>query len=412
MNPRELRLLIILGVIVLFGGGGIGVYQWFYKPFMEYGATIARLDKANREKRELKEETYKEIQNLERLRVMSLSPNAEIAESEYESYLLSTLRDKCKLEFDKRQGVISEVKGAGSGAPGAVKPGHKILSYDIRIPKTDLRNVVHALKLIQHTPLVQRIKSLTIERVDTTAKNTTDKVKVQMTLESLIISRAETRLGGPLAIDQRLIALETMAVLERGPVGLGLLPWYFGPTGPFVHQYASLENPYREYGHISLRNIFVGPVPAPRTVEKDWTPPKANFNILEYVRLDHTDPVSKEAFFRNMVFPIRPIRVKPYAGFEKVNVKDEFNTEDVLRFKVLRIDQRDVYFQVRDEIYRIHIGQSLADAMGSWDYPRLLSEAQIEAYGLGPLFDVKYAADEEAQRSKESSAKKKKGKGG
>ena len=44
MNPREMRLMIVLGVIVIGGGGAVGFYTWFYKPFMDYGSTIAKLN--------------------------------------------------------------------------------------------------------------------------------------------------------------------------------------------------------------------------------------------------------------------------------------------------------------------------------------------------------------------------------
>ena len=106
MNPREMKLMIVLGVIVIGGGGTIAFYSWFYKPFMDYGSTIAKLEKANRDKRDLKEETYKEMQNLERLRNMSLSPKPEVAKAEYDTYL-STLLSNCKLVYDLRAGVIS-----------------------------------------------------------------------------------------------------------------------------------------------------------------------------------------------------------------------------------------------------------------------------------------------------------------
>ena len=418
MNAREFRLVILLGVILAVGGASIGFYFWFWKPLAEYNSTIVRLEKANKDKRLQKEETYNEMRNLERLRTMSLSPKPVDAKSEYENYLFDLL-GKCNLSsYDLRQGQISEVKGTGGQAPGTAKPGHQILSYDLRIAKADLRNVVKALQMIQQTPLVHRISRLAIERVDTSAKNTTDQVKVQMTIESLIISRAEARPGGPLAVDPRLSTIEAAAMAQHGPTGLALLPWYFGPSGPFARTQLAIDSAYRDYGDIAKRNIFVGPVPSfrPKDIQTADELPPANFDILQYVRLDTTDATNKEAYFRNLVFPIQPIRAKPYSGFDKINIKDEWRTEDVLRCKLLRVDQRDVYFQKGDSIYRIHIGQSFADAIGPANFPRYMSDEQIEAYGLGPLFDAEYAATEEVlARNKEKereAAKKKKSKGG
>ena len=407
MNPREMKLMIVLGVIVIGGGGSIAFYSWFYKPFMDYGSTIAKLEKANRDKRDLKEETYKEMQNLERLRNMSLSPKPEVAKAEYDTYL-STLLSNCKLVYDLRAGVISDVKGPGGGNPNAVRPGHQILSYEVRVAKADLRNVVRALDLIQKTPLVHRIKSLTIERVDTSAKNTTDQVKVQMTIESLIVSRAEPRPGGPLALDQRLIVLEAWSTLNRGPGGIALLPWLGYPTGPFANRQTNPEAAYRQYADIGRKNIFIGPVPAYKPPEVNEFP-DAGFPIADYVRLDTCDPTSKEAFFRNLVFKVRPIRVKavPGSGYDTFRVKNEWNTEDILRGKVLKVDQRDVYFQVQEEIYRVHIGQSLGEALS-----RPLTDAQIEAYGLATLYDAEWAEREVRAARDALAAKKKKGKGG
>jgi hypothetical protein len=52
----------------------------------------------------------------------------------------------------------------------------------------------------------------------------------------------------------------------------------------------------------------------------------------------------------------------------------------LLRAKVLRIDQRDMYFQVKEYVYGIHIGQTVADAMR-----RSLSDADLKEKNLTGL---------------------------
>ena len=70
----------------------------------------------------------------------------------------------------------------------------------------------------------------------------------------------------------------------------------------------------------------------------------------------------------------------------------------LVRAKVLRVDQRDVYFQVGEDMYGIHIGQSLWDAM-----KKRINEDVADELELTPLYDEEFAAQVDGQ---------KKGKGG
>jgi hypothetical protein len=403
MSARELRLLIVLGLIVGGGGGAMAVYQWFYKPLNEANATIKKLNKDIAEKNRQLDNTLAERKLLDRARQMSLSPNPDIAIAEYNKFIRPLLAYS-ELEIETlRPNPVTDYKSAASGTPGpagsSLKPGHQVVTFQARA-KGDIEGLVKVLEGIQKTPLVHRIKTLTVDRADTTPKATGHQLVIGLTVESLIVSRAEPRADGPLAPDQRLIALETLLALRRGPTGLAMLPWFVGPTGPLAQQRLANEGGYRQYGDMAYKNLFAGavdPPPPPEVpVESD-----AGIDVTEFVRLDTLDPDGKVAFFRNLIFKMPPIRVKSVknSGFDVFRIQNENKTKTALKAKVLRIDQRDMYIQVNDEVYGIHIGQSLSEAMR-----RPLSEDEMTERKLTSLYDAQYAAQEARLAAQASSA--------
>ena len=71
-----------------------------------------------------------------------------------------------------------------------------------------------------------------------------------------------------------------------------------------------------------------------------------------------TDPTSGEAFLRNLLFRTREVRVRDKkGGFNTFQIKNEDGTKVLVNATVLRIDERDVYFQVKEDVYGIHIGR-------------------------------------------------------
>src|SRR6202011_4890037 len=57
-------------------------------------------------------------------------------------------------------------------------------------------------------------------------------------------------------VDQRLLAIDAAAALQRGPSGLGLALLAAGPTGPLGP--GTLARPARNYAALAGKNIFVG----------------------------------------------------------------------------------------------------------------------------------------------------------
>jgi hypothetical protein len=157
----------------------------------------------------------------------------------------------------------------------------------------------------------------------------------------------------------------------------------------------------RQYASLAKRNIFTGPLPppAPEIVQKPTPPPAPDYDIREHVRLVFTDTTNQEAFLRNFVFNEREkrLRTDPKSGHATFTIRDE-NGKDVLKGKVLRIDQRDVYFLVGEDVFGIHIGESLAHAMR-----RPLSDEELKSRDLMELID-----DDEPKKKEAPSKKAKK----
>jgi hypothetical protein len=409
MNFREMRLLIALMVILGGGGGGLLVYQFFVKPLGDANTKIKSLKSAVELKQEQFDATMAERKLLERARLMSLSPNPHLARAEYDKYLYPLLVS-CKLDIEGFSPTQpSTFKDASATQAGnALKPTHQILATEVKA-KGDLESLVKALELIQRTPLMHRIKSLTIDR-DMAVKNATDRLNIKMIVEAMIVGKAEPHSDGPFAPDLRLMVLETVSAIEGAPIGIALLPWIVGPTGPVAYDRMISESGYRrQYRQIALKNIFNGLVPLPAynpapSAEEDAAVLDLDpLDVREYVRLDMTES-GERATFRNLVFKTGPIKLRTasWSGYDTFRIMSEFGTRTLVKGKVVRIAQRDVYFQVREDMYAIHLGQSLADAMR-----HRLTTSEMKALNL--RIDEVWGAAERKEYLQELAKARKKG---
>jgi hypothetical protein len=241
--------------------------------------------------------------------------------------------------------------------------------------------VVSALENLERTPVMHRVKGLTLARQESTSTKDKDQSKnslnIQMNLEAMIVAGAKPGVAPVLKPDSKIF-----------------LPT---PSHP------------RNYADIAKKNIFIGPVPVPPPAKVPSMEITAEEELIaEHVRLDLCDPTSQEAYLRTLIFQMRPtkLRSKAGTGYDTFRIMNEERTKVLVKARVLRIDQREVYFQVREDVYGIHIGQTIAEAMR-----RPLSDAELKALDLTSLvqkYDPKDDPDSKMNLKKASKGGKKK----
>ncbi|MCI0740163.1 MAG: hypothetical protein L0Y72_14040 [Gemmataceae bacterium] len=381
MTQREKNLTWILLGIVGVGGGFFLVHQMFVKPMQDYNRQIATLqDEVDQKDLQLRT-VKREKLTLEKWKLMSLPANPDKASAEYGAFLRDVFRNAGVTMENYSGPPAIELKPVG---PQAKKAGHTPLTFTIR-GKGTVSQIALALEKIQHTPLLHRVKSLTVDRPDAPGKDSREpnpRLGVHLVMEALIVHKADARgdhLQGP---DPRAVLIDMVSALRGGPIGLGQLAYAAGPTSPLVAKKLVKETGSRNYADdLRGRNVFVGALQPPKEKPPE---PDDGINVPEYIRLDTTSVTMKEAYFRNLVHRAPPIRVsserKPYQTFR---VWDEKQTKVFFWGMVLRIEQRDIYFQVRDKVYRMHIGQNFDEAMA-----KSLSQTEVQRLGLAELMSM------------------------
>jgi hypothetical protein len=139
------------------------------------------------------------------------------------------------------------------------------------------------------------------------------------------------------------------------------------------YQQTKLPETSRKYAEMSKRNIFVGEtvitkvikyIPPEVVVEKPQ--PKPPGPIPRYVRLVGIETNRGEAHYLNLFYrkDERKISQQENSGYNVFYIGAEDKSYTFLYGKVLRVDQRDVFFQVKDKVYRWHLGDTLESAWG------------------------------------------------
>jgi hypothetical protein len=392
MTQRERRLAIILSAVIVAGGIFL-VYQLVLRPLGEYGTTIATLESQVEDENKQLQKIQQDKRQLERWRLMSLPidpahpTDVGLARGEYQRYLK-------ELMYKFGELTLTPVEGSRSTStlPNK-KPVYTPVDFNIRA-KTTLPNLVQMLEEFQRTPLLHKIKSLTIDRPENVAaarRRREDLVAVEMTIEALVVSGAERRPTNLLGVDHRLLALDALTVLEHGPAGIALVPSVLSPTGPLGarllerHQQAvtareSSSQPYEEvalrnYRDIAKKNIFQG-MPMIEKEEPAFTGEEIEVTRFTYLTDITMNDFRSEAFYYIRTSK-RKTRLRVSPGFNSFQIRDDQDDQVVVSGKVVKIESRDIYFQVGNNYYDIHIGQNFAEAMR-----RRLPETEVKSLGL------------------------------
>ncbi|MGF1579353.1 MAG: hypothetical protein ACFCD0_08330 [Gemmataceae bacterium] len=230
-------------------------------------------------------------------------------------------------------------------------------SYQIQIRETEYKNVVKLLTDFDRTPILHRIESVRLQPTDKKGGDASN-VSVKLEVEALVLDP-----DGPNAKKGVFAIYHTV----MAGVGLGFVPWGVLDTKRLA------PKTDRDYTDVARLNIFYGGTEAPPTVPKketrpptstEPTQPKRDYSeFLKFVKLEKidnlTDGKTLHAGFRNWNVDLKTVSLK-----EKDRFAFKSPTGDVmLSGTILRVEDRDVVFTTEGNMYRIHNGSNLHQAM-------------------------------------------------
>jgi hypothetical protein len=329
MNRRERTLMLILvGTPLLVGLLFLGNIHLFVKP--DYDRKREDLE-AQVSKKTL--EIRKIIKNqgeLARWRELSLPVDPHLAQREYNRYLHELLRGKFT-ELSLQPNTPTEFKG-GTG-PLNKKTFYTSLPFSVRGEAT-LPQLVQVMERFERTPLMHKIKSVTLER-DQDRKEERGPITVQMTVEALIVEGATQAPHTVTGVDPRLVVLDVFAALRRGPIGVSLLPWVVSARGP-LGQEKELASMDRKYEEIAARNVFAGaPIPKPAVADASGEDEIEIANLIFLSEISQTDDL-QEAYLYNRA-TARSQRLRMENGYNTFQITKESAQSMLMRCMVMMI---------------------------------------------------------------------------
>lgn len=401
MNAREKTLLTVLAAVVGLGVVSIGGWMWFVVPLKDYNARIRTMTAENKVKKAEIDQFMAEKKKLVLAKLKSLPANQNEASTEYINYLHPLFIESGLNPEEITPSNPVDVKPV-SNIAGVKRVGHQVMTFQVRARGT-LAQMVAAMERMRRTPYEHRIKNLTIDRADNAPKDPNAKLIINMLIETLLVAKTESKPGVPPGIDVKYVLFDSLAARMDGPIGLGQ-----AVATIMSMQSAPPENE-RRYADIAKRNIFVGAIlqPPPQEVKAPVEPlpppPPSPGPIPAFIRLTQIEPKEGEAHYLNLFYKKdeRKISAKENSGYNTFLIAADDLSYTFFLGKVLRVDSRDVFFQVKDKVYQWHVGDTLETATRA-----ALSLDYMDAIDLEP--DYEWGKKElEKEKGKERSTKKK-----
>ncbi len=375
MTIRERNLMFTLLTVLGVGGGGLLFYKFLWAPLSDYRRQIATLEQENSDKEFQLMKLAKDRLHLERLRHMGLPSNLGQATSQYQEFLRKLLENSGMTV----ESVVPSLQ-AGRDPKDAKKSGHVTLTFNVKA-HGPLSALVKSLDVAKRTPLLHRVKSYLIERPPDSlaSRDRAGQLNVTMVVEAVVVNRSEKRSESLFGVDPRVAQVDALVALRRGPMGLASLMWAVSPTGPMGQKVFAKNASQRAYESIALQDVFAGKPPPVVSIPRPSGPNVLEHIYLASITLSNRTFRQHEAFLRNhLAHPSKTpqIRVSTDSGLAKFRIRDE-DDDVIFEGQVLRIDPRDLYFQVGEDTYVIHIDETLAYALR-----RPLSDAELAKVGL------------------------------
>jgi hypothetical protein len=334
-------VLAVAGLLIVL----FVVYNFLWVPFDSYNTQIRTLETEIRDKQTEVQTIRREKPLLARWRQESLPGDQIVASSGYLEYLDNLLKPRSKVKVDSWNMIVGEQQGRQGPLGAKQKPVYTPLIATVKAHAT-LADLTTVLRRFQETPLVHKIKSLKIE------PEKEGKLKFDLVVEALVIEGAEKEQPNLIGVNGKLVELDVLSALYRGPAWFSLL---------------SRAGPSRNYADIARKDIFTGPLPPPVIARKKE---ERGQDIRSYVRLNmiQRDSFVEKAILLDRFNNNKEIVLRDTPKDNTFRIFDSLNHE-VAKAEVLKIGSRDLYFRVekggggiRPGIYGLEIGQSLREA--------------------------------------------------
>jgi hypothetical protein len=344
---------ILVCVLAFLGVAYVG-YSFIIAPYRTNSLKIAGIENENNKKQQDITNFLLDQKRLgEKWNPFSLPKTVEMAAAEYGGKL-KPLLSKAGLTVDDFKVIVpAEVRVNLSQKKAAQ---HQILTFSVRAHGT-LTALTKATEQLRQMPVMHRMKQMVVDRAD--PKDKTGKLNIQMTIEAMIVAGTDNQ--------------------PTWRPSAATLPLLKG---------TSLSE--RNLSDLPKRDPFVGKV-IPPPVRPPVRPPvePSGPDQREFVRIDTILPNLEEAslYDRSRNATIR-LRSKAKSGYDVFRITDEERGKTVVKAKVLRIDPRDVYFQVGEDVFAMHIGETLADAM-----KKPMDQEEAELLELTALIDPDFAKE-------------------
>jgi hypothetical protein len=373
VNPQNNRVLVTLLCVGLGVGALMLFLNLFLWPLQEYDRQINELERANADKEAEVVQIQRDqrkllawrwlslpgVENLKKVKGQAPNPSEDrktaFAEARdlYNKYLSDLLRShnvKSDAIPHAEQLTVNKNIPEVNGVPVYTPLRFRVEGRGL------LLNIVRMLEEFQATPLLHRVRNLTIKQTPTQGGKAAagEPLTVTLIIEALVVNGSKQR-G------------DNLVVLSRPPhtAAAGLLAAHQGPGAsvallPWDKFYAAAVMPNRKYSDIALKNIFEGSPPPyvapPVIVTKDDRPkPRETPDLLTFARLTdvtiltHDDPEVPKSM-RATLFDLsteRAIKLRKLPGWDAIPLLKSGEMSTVVWGHVARIDTRGVVFRVQ-----------------------------------------------------------------
>ncbi len=352
--------------ILLLAGGGIGliavVFFWVVRPMMQKDQKIKSLKRQVEAKFAELQKINEERKKFQDYEFRSLPKQKALAKAGYDRYLQGLFARNgihpANTTIDPGQPKSTTIRLANvSGRPMEVYTAYP---YQIKIKSTNYENVIKLLTDFDRAPVLHRVNSVKLEPTDKKGRDA-DEVSVYLELEAVVVDPKDKQAKTGVFVYYH--------TLMAG-VGVGFVPW-----GGLDNKRIGPKT-QRDYMDIARLNIFYGgteepPPPSPeKKNEKPEDkgpppppPPRDYSEELKFVKLEQIDNFEDgqtlRAGFRNWNVSSKPITFKAKDKFAFKSPEGDV----MLSGTIVKVEDRDVVFTAKGNVYKIHNGSSLYEAM-------------------------------------------------